>query len=905
MAAGVEIEDLVADLLARPFSTRAFEEKLAVVRRGRPVPELPNLSQAGKGFVRHFQRTNYERYPWLTGSVGRCRLFCWECLLFATDRCGAWSHTGFANLGCLTKAALKHQITVGHLYATVLLKTFADTGVDAQPSEQVRREGELHNEKVKKNREILRRLIDCVVFLGKRELLFRGDDESTQSRNRGNYTELVSFLSEHDTDLHYHLSTNRAFTETPDKIQNDIIHAVSQVIVEEIKKEIKDAPFVALMVDETSDVRKDAQLALALRYVTESGVTERFVRYDEVPRGRRADDVAALIFSILEEYECGLDKVVAQCYDGATVMASGLNEVQVKVKEKAPMALFIHCHAHRLNLVLTQGVSKLKECKVFFANLNGFAAFFSRSPVRTRLLDEMCRRRLPHVAPTRWQKASKVVKAVLERRVGLQELFDHILDHHDEHDQDTVLHADEFNKLLSDFDFCFLLNTFDGIFVRAAVLFGILQKKTFDVQVCMTKVDEFCDAIERGRDRFHQMYEKTVSILGGPSHHRVQDDLRSHYQQLHSNILDNLLCQMRNRFQDHEKLLFLSLLDPQNFKTNRKKFPHTAFSCLTQSHGALFDLPRLKTELTVMYTMSDFEGRSPADLLDFLRSNKLSDSMGQLYALACLAVTIPVSTASSEGSFSTLERIQTYARNTTGQTRLSALASMSVEKDLLLELKRKDKLYDQVIQQFLRKERRPDFVFETHGLNSCFERPQHPVCKEEEVPADHLQRVNSSVNQRNAELLHPEEEKLHSSQEGEQLEVKQETDAVMLTPTYEQNDHGAARMESVPNMPVISSVVGAVNIHLLITNSQDERGSRKDAEIEPQLQSQGTSNTSKKPYVCKICKKGYTKRNDLNVHMRFHTGEKPYGCKACGRHFRETTKLTFHMRTHAGKKVSM
>ena len=38
-----------------------------------------------------------------------------------------------------------------------------------------------------------------------------------------------------------------------------------------------------------------------------------------------------------------------QCYDGAVVMASGLNGVQAKVKEKAPMALFIHCYAHRLN----------------------------------------------------------------------------------------------------------------------------------------------------------------------------------------------------------------------------------------------------------------------------------------------------------------------------------------------------------------------------------------------------------------------------------------------------------------------------------------------------------------------------------------------------------------------------
>ena len=62
----------------------------------------------------------------------------------------------------------------GHLQAMVLLKTFGDTRVDLQLNEQARRATELHNEKVKKNREILKRLIDCVMFLGKQELSFRG-----------------------------------------------------------------------------------------------------------------------------------------------------------------------------------------------------------------------------------------------------------------------------------------------------------------------------------------------------------------------------------------------------------------------------------------------------------------------------------------------------------------------------------------------------------------------------------------------------------------------------------------------------------------------------------------------------------------------------------------------------------
>lgn len=68
MAEGGEDIDLVEDIVKTPFSRRTFQEKLDIVRRGRPTPTLASLSQSGKGFVRHFQIANYERYQWLTGS---------------------------------------------------------------------------------------------------------------------------------------------------------------------------------------------------------------------------------------------------------------------------------------------------------------------------------------------------------------------------------------------------------------------------------------------------------------------------------------------------------------------------------------------------------------------------------------------------------------------------------------------------------------------------------------------------------------------------------------------------------------------------------------------------------------------------------------------------------------------
>lgn len=697
MAEGGEDSGLVADLLRNPFSSRTLKEKQDIVRKGRPTPELASLIQPGKTCVRRFQVSNYERYPWLTGSEEKRKLFCWECLLLANDRLGVWSHTGFANLSCLTKAALRHQNTAGHLHATVLVKTFGETQVDLQPSEQVRKDKELHNARVKKNREILKRLIDCLIFLVKQELALGGHDGGFA--NRGTYEELLCFLAEKDSDLRSHLSTNQAFCGTSGRLLTDLVNAIAEVIGEKIKAEIKRAPVVAVMVDETTD--DTAQLSLVLRYVTDAVVTERFVRFEDVPSDGHADSVAALVVRFLEEYEC-LDKVVAQSFDGAAVVSSGLNKVQAKVKERASLASFIHCYAHRLDLVLSQGASELKECKLFFAHLNGLAAFFSRSSKRSGLL----KRRLPHVAPSRWQHTSELVHAVFREREALIELFRHILEHHRDYDQDSVCRADGFHARLEDFGFCFLLRTFNGIFQNSHVLFSALQTTAVDAQLCRARVKEFGDAVERERERFKEIYEATARTSAAPC---TQGDAHAHYRQLHRKVLDNVICQIQNRFQDHHKLAFLSLLDPQHFPAYQKKFPQTAFSSLAQSYGTLFDLPRLKTELTVMYSMTHFKGKLPAELLGFLHQKDLRDSMGQLYALACLAATIPGS-AASERTVSALERIKSYANKTSGQSRDPALASVAIEKNVLVEL-RGALLYDRIIDRFVARERRIDFVY--------------------------------------------------------------------------------------------------------------------------------------------------------------------------------------------------
>lgn len=99
---------------------------------------------------------------------------------------------------------------------------------------------------------------------------------------------------------------------------------------------------------------------------------------------------AESIFNFVEREMAMYDyrrKPVGQTYDGAAVMASSLSGLQAKVKAVAPQVQFVHCYAHRLNLVLSQGAKCISKARIFFANLSGFSTFLRSAHVLWRALE--------------------------------------------------------------------------------------------------------------------------------------------------------------------------------------------------------------------------------------------------------------------------------------------------------------------------------------------------------------------------------------------------------------------------------------------------------------------------------------------------------------------------------------
>ena len=292
------------------------------------------------------------RRKWVSYSVSLDAVFCIPCWLL-TDSASRGEQfrpsqgKAFAVNGCvnwkkhLTKVRA-HEKSDSHQHHMNIENLIADQG-QANETERLK--------KMQENRELVERIIDVILLLGKQGLAFRDHSESLAEDdvNHSNILELLKFIGKHDLKKVTFVSKNS---------QEKLIKIIADQIIEAIVTKIKSCLAWSLCVTSRVESTIKEQLSMCVCIVSSDGTTTEHIFACKRARGTTATAFFAVIIKAFESKDVSFEKLVAQTYDGASNMNCCYNGLQAIIKEEVgDHVIYVHCYAHSLNLVLKDTVA--------------------------------------------------------------------------------------------------------------------------------------------------------------------------------------------------------------------------------------------------------------------------------------------------------------------------------------------------------------------------------------------------------------------------------------------------------------------------------------------------------------------------------------------------------------------
>lgn len=353
------------------------------------LPVQPILNEYPQTSKRRFNCGYYKQFPWIEYSICQDAVFCFSCRHFNSNvvRPGetfgniTFVDKGFRKWKDIKELLTQHESSSKHK-DTSLLWAQAKNVSEGKTESIANLINVQRKTDVLENRDHLKYLISAALYLARQGLAFRGDDESKESSNKGNFIELLEMMSDLSPKLRERLRS-RYGHYTSAEYQNDILHCLANVLRQKTLDSL--GPYWALMVDESKDIARKEQLSFVIRSTSSDGsVWEKPLGTFHMEKVD-AESLAAAINNAVLENKLSWGKCVAQCYDGASVMSGNLRGVQARIKEIAPLVIYMHCHAHRLNLVLVNTIKHIPEIVDMFSIIQSVYVFISVSGPRHEL----------------------------------------------------------------------------------------------------------------------------------------------------------------------------------------------------------------------------------------------------------------------------------------------------------------------------------------------------------------------------------------------------------------------------------------------------------------------------------------------------------------------------------------
>ncbi|XP_052624860.1 uncharacterized protein LOC111905161 [Lactuca sativa] len=633
---------------------------------------------------------------WLVYSKELDKVFCFCCKVFRKGISkGKLDGDGYADWHHVTTRVKEHEISLDHLtnrnkWFDMRKRLNLNEIIDKVQYEQFKKERDYW-------KQVLLRIIAVVKFLAKHNLAFRGSNEKLYKKGNGNFLGVIEMLEEFDPVIKEHV---RRITcdglhvhYLGHLIQNELISFLAQEIKKELIKKIKEAKYYSIILDCTPDSSHQEQMTIIVRYLTLSynsvTVEESFLGFLNV------DDTSGKgLFDItLEELQSlglEIDDMRGQGYDNGANMKGKHQGVQKRFLDINPRAFYTPCGCHSLNLTLCDMAKKCVKGKNFFGFIQRIYTIFANSTKRWEILkDNVKAWSLKSLCQTRWESRVESVKAIKLQLVDVREALLQV----GEKDNDAAIASEATSlaeKELGDFEFLVSTVIWYEVLNHVNIVSKKLQSKDMHLDNAIKEINKLIGYFKNYRETgFSKAIVEAKEIA-------IEMGIDPIFPQ-------KRLIERKRRFEQFKEYdRVFGFLFPHNLRgiedKDLKSYCHRLEKALKFEERSDIDADELYTELKLFETLETNEFSNPIDVLKFLKELDYFPNASIAYRIL---LTIPVTVASAEMSFSKLKFVKSYLRSTMTQERLSGLAMISIENEILESID-----YEELINQFAIKNAR-------------------------------------------------------------------------------------------------------------------------------------------------------------------------------------------------------
>uniref|UniRef100_A0A672Y3A4 TTF-type domain-containing protein n=1 Tax=Sphaeramia orbicularis TaxID=375764 RepID=A0A672Y3A4_9TELE len=663
---------------------------------------------------------------WLVYSIKRNSLFCFCCKLFSL-KSFKLINGGLNDWKNCSELLKSHENSPEHSKNMTQWKELETRIDNCQTIDKT--EMSLIDAERKRWREVLTRLVAIIQSLAERNITFRGTTETLHQPNNGNFLKEVELMAQFDPVMKEHVakvvSGDIHISYLGKNIQNELIDCIGGKIVESMVAEIKQSKYFSIILDCTTDLKNKEQLSVIIRIVAVEDtpqIKEHFIGFLEEEEST-GESLSTLILKRLEELDIPFEDCRGQFYENGANLKGKRKGVQTRLLKINPRALYVPCGAHTVNLMVADAAKSSTDATGYFGYLQKLFTLFSTSTQRWSILRKHLNTTLRSWSDTRWESRISSVKAV---RYQAAEVRDALLEVRD-NTTDPVIktEAQSLAEEVGSYRFSICTVVWYDILTKIQHVHKLLQLETMqvDLAVHLLKKTEasllsyrdtgFASAQVSAREMCEEMNVEAFLKPNGLRTTRRQfsyeapdekltDALKKMETSFFNVVVDESIVSLQERSQalgEVEKKFSVLVNFPDLPSEELKKQCEILSNTLSCSGQSDLDGTELALELQAFPDLPE-DKTTTLELLKFLQEKNLKEVYPNMWVALRIAVTLPVTAAAVERSFSKL-KLKTYLRSTMSEERFNGLGLISINRDVSRQVS-----IDETIDAFAAKKSR-------------------------------------------------------------------------------------------------------------------------------------------------------------------------------------------------------